>query len=402
MASDDRCQRVLRTYSAPACPFECDFPVAAFENLIRDCETVNGGHRVTAQCEGFELQVWLLGHGEESIDGQIINYFSQRAKGKQIHEIDTSWTPRGSRLFEPYLLPVDLDGASIAGILANERTLPSGGQLCGWDAMARFDSNTVLFCFTGAGTIDAQKTTWLRIMRSFRLKNDRPPALKPSSEEQVDWLITTAEKQSIDLIKVDQPIDELVTKFGGQPVWFHAPQWPISKSTGKPMEFIGQISLKDAPFQSRIGKMAYLFMSQGVEDCGFTPDGGECAVVVQPGIVNVMTIPQATGPTIQSLEIQPSGKLRKYHAEYAVHLTKQDETYTLSAGPDEFSEAFEEIKIGGCPTLIVDTVDWKPPVACYLLLQLPPSSTGLSLKVYDEEPFVFLSVTGDRGWILVC
>ena len=34
------------------------------------------------------------------------------------------------------------------------------------------------------------------------------------------------------------PITNLVTKFGGQPVWLEEPQWPISRSYGEPMQFI--------------------------------------------------------------------------------------------------------------------------------------------------------------------
>ena len=34
------------------------------------------------------------------------------------------------------------------------------------------------------------------------------------------------------------PITEPVSKLGGQPVWVDAPQWPLSRATGKPMSFV--------------------------------------------------------------------------------------------------------------------------------------------------------------------
>jgi hypothetical protein len=47
-----------------------------------------------------------------------------------------------------------------------------------------------------------------------------------------------------------------VTKFGGQPVWLEAPQWPIGRANGKPMEFIGQVALDPQIFGNIPGKMA--------------------------------------------------------------------------------------------------------------------------------------------------
>ncbi|GAA3924939.1 hypothetical protein Aau02nite_20960 [Amorphoplanes auranticolor] len=71
-----------------------------------------------------------------------------------------------------------------------------------------------------------------------------------------------------------------VTKMGGQPVWLQAPQWPVSRSLGEPMTFIGQFRL-DTDGELR---MAYLFMTAGDEyvDGTWEPEGGENAVIVQP------------------------------------------------------------------------------------------------------------------------
>src|SRR4051812_18836685 len=43
--------------------------------------------------------------------------------------------------------------------------------------------------------------------------------------------------------RVEQPVTEPVTKFGGQPVWLGEPAWPISRSDGVPMQFVCQVSV---------------------------------------------------------------------------------------------------------------------------------------------------------------
>ncbi|WP_346540003.1 hypothetical protein [Micromonospora sp. DPT] len=71
-----------------------------------------------------------------------------------------------------------------------------------------------------------------------------------------------------------------VTKLGGQPVWLGTPQWPVSRSLGEPMTFIGQFRL-DSDGE---GCMAYLFMTDGEDyvDGTWEPEGGENAVIIQP------------------------------------------------------------------------------------------------------------------------
>ncbi len=82
-------------------------------------------------------------------------------------------------------------------------------------------------------------------------------------------------------------IEKTRTKFGGQPDWIEVPQWPLSKETGNPMKFIGQIDLSESIYKSHnlAGKMAYIFMTD--EDDEFVDDtwimdGGENALILQP------------------------------------------------------------------------------------------------------------------------
>ncbi|HNO61948.1 MAG TPA: hypothetical protein PKH44_15045, partial [Plasticicumulans sp.] len=43
---------------------------------------------------------------------------------------------------------------------------------------------------------------------------------------------------------VREAVTACVTKFGGQPCWLKAPQWPLSRATGQPMRFIAQVALE--------------------------------------------------------------------------------------------------------------------------------------------------------------
>lgn len=216
------------------------------------------------------------------------------------------------------------------------------------------------------------------------------------------YFIATQEKLSLELIPVEDPIREFVTKFGGQPVWYESPQWPVSASSGNLLEFIGQINLDDAPFDTGEARMAYLFMNHEIDYSEIEPAGEECAVIIQPGTPQVSTVAQNSGPSARSLIFDESGKRHSYPREYTVAITRLGETFSFASGREAAADSFEEIKIGGCPVFFdVDQIEWKSPERCRLLLQLPPSSTSLRLNVYDNIPFVVISEAGDRGWFLM-
>lgn len=95
--------------------------------------------------------------------------------------------------------------------------------------------------------------------------------------------MTTPSRQNIRLIEAAEPIREPVTKFGGQPVWQDAPEWPLSAESGRPMRFLGQILLPGE--QTRLG---YLFLTEeydedGAQEATWDPKGGENAFFAQPG-----------------------------------------------------------------------------------------------------------------------
>lgn len=114
-------------------------------------------------------------------------------------------------------------------------------------------------------------------------------------------------KRTISFHETREPIAALVTKFGGQPVWLGEPQWPLSRATGHPMRFICQIALDPDLFGAIPGRMAYVFMTDEERHVKGTwePEGGENAVIIQPGTPAVPTAPLATGPRSSAARMIP-------------------------------------------------------------------------------------------------
>ncbi|KPC58864.1 hypothetical protein [Streptomyces chattanoogensis] len=119
----------------------------------------------------------------------------------------------------------------------------------------------------------------------------------------------------------DGPVREPVTKIGGQPVWQEEPQWPLSRETGEPMRFLGQFALDG-------GRLACLFMTGHPDDDWidgtWEPEGGENAVVIQPGgrIPDFVSVrAQAEGPTAGPDHLPRAGK-----ADTAADTTADTET----------------------------------------------------------------------------
>lgn len=110
-------------------------------------------------------------------------------------------------------------------------------------------------------------------------------------------------RQTVTFVPTAEPIEGPVTKLGGRPQWREEPQWPVSRTLGRPMFFLGQFRLEDGPDGEP--RMAYLFMTdsaaleimdneaafenvdEAAEDLPdvdtFEPEGGENAVIIQPG-----------------------------------------------------------------------------------------------------------------------
>ncbi|NUQ96813.1 MAG: hypothetical protein HOY79_09690 [Streptomyces sp.] len=108
--------------------------------------------------------------------------------------------------------------------------------------------------------------------------------------------MTVSEPVPLVFVPADGAVREAVTKVGGQPVWLEEPQWPLSRRTGRPMEFLGQFALEG-------GRLAHLFMTgdEGEHvDGTWEPEGGENALVIQPGgrVPDFVTVEQRVeGPS---------------------------------------------------------------------------------------------------------
>ena len=219
-------------------------------------------------------------------------------------------------------------------------------------------------------------------------------------------------KYSLLFHEVQQPIIDPVTKFGGQPTWIAPPQWPLSRTTGKPMRFIGQIALNSHIFGEIAARMAYLFMTddETFVDKRFDPDGGENAIIIQPGIGDIPTQPQLTGPTLYKMVSDLSGKrLVPLSCELAVekipgedpeviveneHAAASDETGT------QFTALWSEIKIGGTPVFL-QYPEYPGEGNWQLLLQLDSASVPFSVNFGDAGVgYAFLSEDGTSGKFL--
>ncbi|MFI9614603.1 hypothetical protein ACIHCM_23550 [Streptomyces sp. NPDC052023] len=108
--------------------------------------------------------------------------------------------------------------------------------------------------------------------------------------------MTVSEPVPLAFVPTEGAVREAVTKAGGQPVWLAEPQWPLSGTTGEPMEFLAQFALGD-------GRLAYLFMTGDEDDFvdgTYEPEAGENALVIQPGgrIPDFVTVAgRAEGPS---------------------------------------------------------------------------------------------------------
>ena len=219
-------------------------------------------------------------------------------------------------------------------------------------------------------------------------------------------------RQSIKFIEVKEPIRGPVTKFGGQPVWIEGAQWPVSASTGNPMRFICQVAIDPDVFGSIPPKMAYIFMTDEEEyvDRTWEPDGGENAVVLQPGVVSSPVRALDSGPTLYRMVKKVFKKLLvPEQCEFALKMSKSEDPDFVDEDArrewsDEkwgkYAETLDGNKIGGTPIFLQNT-EFPGPGSWRLLLQLDSGNLPFSINFGDVGTgYAFLSEDGTIGKFL--
>lgn len=202
-------------------------------------------------------------------------------------------------------------------------------------------------------------------------------------------------------VPVTEPVTAPVTKFGGQPTWLAAPAWPVSEGWGTPMRFVCQVALDG-------GRLAYVFVTHPEHDDPdffdpdvMYPDGGENAVIIQPGgQYDGQVSTSATGPTLFLDDGTP--------AEFTVELDPADdpdfipqERY-VDLPEEERSRYYDRVagnKIGGTPAFFQGD-DWPDDGPWRLLLQLEDWPFHLNLGA-SPVVFAFVSPDGRQGRFLV-
>lgn len=204
----------------------------------------------------------------------------------------------------------------------------------------------------------------------------------------------------LEFIRRNAPDSESLTKFGGQPNWLTTPEWPLSRSTKNPMRFLGQIELDPALFPNATARVAYLFMTDEENgdyvDGTWEPDGGENAVILQPGNNQAPTQPLPTGPSLYQMEPGSFGKLQPEPREFAVRITPVDEDEILA----EQDDGVFPNQIGGRPNFLQgEEFPFGDPSP--LLLQLDSSTVPFYLNFGDAGiGYAFLNESGDQAKFL--
>lgn len=221
-----------------------------------------------------------------------------------------------------------------------------------------------------------------------------------------------AKSGKIDFIEAIVPVRTAITKFGGQPTWLEKPEWPLSKETGKPMEFICQIELSNTLFPGSKAQMAYLFMTEEEEyiDGTWEADGGENAIILQPGTPQAPVANLSEGPTIKKyIEVAGYDRLQPISVEYSAHLISQEEPEFVSEEIrsdwddlrfEKYAQSLEGNKISGTPIFLQG--DEFPEGEEYrLLLQLDSTQVPFYVNFGDAGiGYGFINKEGTVGKFL--
>jgi hypothetical protein len=181
------------------------------------------------------------------------------------------------------------------------------------------------------------------------------------------------------------------------------------------MRFICQLEMPSSVVQSPVPRLAYVFMTDGDDyvDGTWAPEGGENAVVIQPGggplLVDVVSTPQ--GPTLYRMIQEPgAARLTPQPCEFAVALAEGEDPDFVAEETrfDTFSEAqtrdyfaaLEGNKLGGTP-MFIQSDEFPTDGPWRLLLQLDAPSVPFYINFGDAGVgYVFVSDDGTQGRLL--
>ena len=214
---------------------------------------------------------------------------------------------------------------------------------------------------------------------------------------------------SIDFIAADEPLVGLVTKFGGLPSWLEQPVMPLSRRTGEPMTFIGQIVVPTALCPDKRLHVAYIFMTgsgfdeRAIETWG--PENGETSVILQRSThppANASPYPRLLKRWDQSepkrVEVPCEYQVLESSAEEAEYMTL-DQLDSLPEGERmRIAESWRGNKIGGSPYWVQS--DEFPLPADRLLLQLEDGSYPFNLNLGTGVGYVFIDSACEQGRLL--
>jgi uncharacterized protein (TIGR02996 family) len=233
--------------------------------------------------------------------------------------------------------------------------------------------------------------------------------------------------------RVKQPVNEPVSKFGGQPVWVDGPIWPVA-TDGEPMQFVCQVRVPDFFGAQLAGKMVYVFalhpaFGEWDEFYGtitpLDPDEGDNAVVIQPGgdrPAPTVVLPvgakgqrrrkrpvrveaRATGPTLYDDKGRPGEWLPLLEPgvdpDYTLNLK---ETFPDDAAWQRYYDQVQCEKIGGTPpwgngraseidSLVADP-EWR------MLLYYNYCAPHMTIWESGFEWTVWVTRDGRRGFLM--
>ena len=199
---------------------------------------------------------------------------------------------------------------------------------------------------------------------------------------------------NINFHQSNRPIRDFSTKFGGQPTWKSQAAWPLSRSTGEPMRFICQISLRDIVKNELPESVVYLFMTDS-EPYGdrfstvydqYLPDGGENAAIIQPGPPPLVeTVDLEKGPTLLAKSIKfPPEPVKNQEMEFAITLSEVAEGNSIQGRSGN--------KFNGIPAALDPREFPFHPKPSIFLMQLDMESAPFFLDLGDTGiGYLFIS-----------